>query len=742
MKSVRCLGLILAFVAVDARANDWPIWRGPEQTGMTREKAVVTSWSLQGENLLWKSEIGGRTTPILMNGRMYTIAPHGEGTRLKEAVFCIDADTGRNVWTTTFDMFFTDMAESRVGWTALAGDPETGNVYAHTTSGEFYCLDRDGKVAWKRSLIEEFSRVSGYGGRLHTPVIDEDRVVVSFLNVNWGNHNRPTHRYVAFDKRTGAVAWWAEPGGRPEDTTYSCPVIAVINGRRMLIAPAADGNVYGMLSRTGERVWSFNLSKRGLNVSPVVAGDHVFVAHSEENLDTTEMGRVVCIDASKTGDITKAGEVWRRDGLDVGYASPAIANGRLYVVTNTANLLCLDAVNGRTIWEHSLGRVGKGSPVVTADGVIYVGEQNGIFHILKDSGDKCETLHRHEFTRPDRAIDEFFGSPAVLNGRVYFMTRYGTYCLGRKDTPVQTAAIPPLPPEKKSGGPPKVITVHPADALLAPGRSMRFEIRAFNEDRQPISPPPAANEWSITDLKGTMSADGTFTAAADGVFMGGMVTARLGELKASARVRVAPRGAVRVDFEEMKVGDIPPGWVGVAGKTRVVEKDSGKALEKYGEKNRPSPSWRARGFSGPPIPIGCTVEADIMGTISTRRFKPDMGLLNGRYEMILLGQARELELSRWRDEPTCGLRHRVPFEMQPDQWYRFKFNVTLEGGRALLKGKVWPRGEEEPAAWTIETADDAPNSEGAPGIYVFSNGTTEKSDGPSVFFDNYQVTPQ
>ena len=59
--------MILA-LAAPALAADWPQWRGPLQTGASNEKAVVTKWSKEGENLLWKNDVGGRTTPIVLNG--------------------------------------------------------------------------------------------------------------------------------------------------------------------------------------------------------------------------------------------------------------------------------------------------------------------------------------------------------------------------------------------------------------------------------------------------------------------------------------------------------------------------------------------------------------------------------------------------------------------------------------------------------------------------------------------------
>ncbi|MCH7812579.1 MAG: PQQ-binding-like beta-propeller repeat protein, partial [Planctomycetes bacterium] len=326
--------VVMACSVCSVQAGDWPAWRGPDQTGQSRQGAAVTSWSPDGDNLLWKLPFGGRTTPIVMGGRVYFIAPVGQGVGRQERVICLEADTGKTVWEHRFNVYHTDIVENRVGWTSVAADSETGQVYAHGTGGELFCWDRDGKPVWKVSMTEVLGRISGYGGRLMTPLIDEDRVVVSYLSSGWGAYAKGAHRYFAFDKRTGDLVWISTLPGKPLDTTYASPAVGVIGGKRMMVCPAADGYVYGLLARTGEIVWKYKLSKRGLNVSAVIDGDRVYVGHSEENYTTTEMGAVVCLDASLTGDITDTGAIWRIDGLAVGYCSPALAGDRLYVVTN------------------------------------------------------------------------------------------------------------------------------------------------------------------------------------------------------------------------------------------------------------------------------------------------------------------------------------------------------------------------------------------------------------------------
>ena len=133
------------------------------------------------------------------------------------------------------------------------------------------------------------------------------------------------------------------------------------------------------------------------------------------------------------------------------------------------------------------------------------------------------------------------------------------------------------------------------------------------------------------------------------------------------------------------------------------------------------------------------MEADILGTPRGERFNPDMGLINSRYVLSLMGHYQTLRVETWSALPR--IRKEVPFAWETNKWYRFKFRVHLEGDKALLQAKVWPKDEAEPGTWTLEEEDSFPNREGSAGIYAYSPGTTSKSNGPEVFFDNIRVSP-
>ena len=707
------LGLLLA--ASSAYPADWPSWRGPAQNGVSEETGLVKSWSP-----IWHAEFTGRSTPIVLDGRVFVIGRRGEGISQEGVVAAFDAQDGTLLWEHAYNIFHTTIPFNRVGWASLAGDPETGYVYAHTVSGLFLCFDRDGKVVWSRSLTEEFGRISGYGGRVHTPVVDEDLVIISYLSSNWGSHTPGRHRYFAFDKRSGEVVWIATPGGPPLDTTYSVPVVATINGVRLLIGGNADGSIYAMKIRTGESVWGFKLSRRGINSSVVVAGDKVYAAHSEENLDNTALGRVVCIDATGQGDVTNTHEVWRYDGVFAGYTSPVVHDGRLYIIDNSANIHALNAASGQVHWIHNIGTVGKGSPV-WADGRLYAPEVNGRFAIVAPSSDTAETLDLAEIAMPDGRPAELFGSPAIAYSRIYLSTEAGVYCLGDPAAQFKVAATAANYPREQApaGATPAHLQIIPAEVVAQPGARVSFRARAFDAHGRLIG--PVAAEWSLAGAVGQL--DDHMLTVADAP-SGGKIVASAGELTAEARIAVLPPPTYSEDFGGF-AADASPVWVGTGSKFKVREMEGNKVLVKPPAARG---LHRANTYLGAPDMAGYTIQADLLGT-KKRRAVPDMGLIANRYTLDMMGYHQQLQIRTWAAE--LRMAKTVPFAWEPGVWYTMKMQVEIEGDKAHIRGKVWPRDEPEPATWSIQAVDPLPNRSGSPGIYGYSPA--------EIYYDNLKV---
>jgi outer membrane protein assembly factor BamB len=708
--STRLGGFCLAGLISVASAfgGDWPAWRGLYQNGVSLETGLTNST----KDVLWRAAYGGHSTPVIFNGRLFGINLSGKGITEQEQVFALDAATGREIWHYRFNCFHTDVPNSRVGWASVAVDPETGNVYANGVQGLVLCLDRDGKLVWSKSTTELNGRVTGYGGRTYTPIIDEDRVIVAFNNSGLGAQAVGAHRFLALDKKTGDILWWGTPGGKPEDPTYSNPVVAVIDGQRLVIAGNADGNVYALKARTGEKVWGFTASKRGLNATPVVDGYRVYVTHSEENLDSTLMGRVICIDGRGHGDVTKTHELWRCDGIDAGYASPLLHGGRLYVMSNSGILHCFDAISGKKHWQFVAGRIGKGSPV-WADGKIYLTTANGTFVILEDKGDSCEKIDAFDFNTGGEEGIEIFSSPAVADGRIAFLTTTEMICFGRNDVGPQPVVAEKLPPEAATEKEPASLVIRPAEVLLRPGESVKFQVLAYDRHGREIG--PAEAKCTFPGNLGTTDAQGDFIAGKRGGI--GEVKATLGKLTGAARVRVVPELPISENFESFKDGDVIGWWVGVSKAKYTIETVEGsKVLKKLHDDKGPILN-RSLVYITPPIPAGYTVEADVQGVKEGRR-RGDVGVVNSRYVFELYGGGKKARVMSWIPGPR--FEKQIEFTWAPGVWYHMKFKVEVADNEGKVYAKVWPRNEAEPQAWTIEAVDPQPNYEGSAGIYANS----------------------
>ncbi len=204
------------------------------------------------------------------------------------------------LWKYLEPMYQTDVPFHRLGWGNPVADPSTGRVYGLGSQCALVCLDgQTGKLIWKRQMTEEFGMISTFGGRTPSPAIDEDQLIIGGVAFGWGDNARGQHRLFALDKNTGELRWTNSTGGLPVDAPYNTPVVTVINGERIVILAAGDGGVHAFQARTGKKVWSFKASIRGMNASVVVDGNYVFCCHDLDNPDTSELGRIYCLDASK-----------------------------------------------------------------------------------------------------------------------------------------------------------------------------------------------------------------------------------------------------------------------------------------------------------------------------------------------------------------------------------------------------------------------------------------------------------
>jgi hypothetical protein len=149
---------------------------------------------------------------------------------------------------------------------------------------------------------------------------------------------------------------------------------------------------------------------------------------------------------------------------------------------------------------------------------------------------------------------------------------------------------------------------------------------------------------------------------------------------------------------------------------------------------------RSQGWMGQTHLHDYTIQADVRGSVRNNKM-PAMGVINQRYTLALestvetadQGAVPGLQIRSWVSRLDLRFAKTIPFAWKYDVWYTMKFQSENKDGKVTLRGKVWPRGEAEPGAWTIEATDETPNVSGSPGLFGQASDT-------EVFIDNVKVT--
>ena len=594
-------------------------------------------------------------------------------------------------------------------------------------------------------------------------------MIASAVVTGWGDTARPAHRFLGLDKATGEVRWMNGTKELPEDTTYSTPSLAVLGGQAALVFGSSDGSVWNFQPRTGKPAWNFKLSRRGLNVAPLVEGEDVFISQAEENLDNTSMGSVTRFKGVGTGDITATNTVWQRKSVMDGRSMPVVLGDRVYFVDDGAKVYAFDKETGEPVGKpvKLLGTIVRGSPLV-ADGKLYVCSTSG-WHVLEPTKDGLTFVNRMRFDDED----EVTASPVASSGLLYLTTGARLYCLGEKmagSASSGPATSGPAIVSASTGGTPGEpawVQVVPAEAQIAAGTTVPLKVRLFDAAGRFVK--DSAAEFATT--AGAMSKEGVYTAPASG-HTAAIITAKVGSLEGKSRIRSMPPLPWRFDFEDIPLaadpktgvvkGEPPLPWIGMRYRHVVREVEGSKCLVKVTTipKGTRSQGWigpiglhdysvqadfRAQetGVEKPGSPASDTPKSSATDADAfAKKFgnpaalekarMPDMGLVAQRYTLDVMGASQQLQLRSWPPQVATYFSKTIPFAWEAGRWYTVKLEARTKDGSAVLRGKVWPREEKEPESWTIEGVHEAGNLQGSPGFF----GNSKDSE---IYIDNVFV---
>ena len=412
---------------------DWSQWRGPDGQGHAPAATnLPLVWS-ETENIRWKTLLPGRawSSPVLAGGRLWLttavetpLSEEEKQARLAELksssvplsvsgpvslrALCVEAETGK---------LLHDIECLRVEKPApihalnshASPSPviDGTRLYCHYGTNGTACIDTaTASLLWTQT-DQHINHENGPGS---TPILFRDRLIF--------HCDGSDRQYiVALDTATGNVVWRTDRSGElnadPQlKKAYGTPVLTELEGRIVLLSPAADW-LYAYDPLDGRELWKIAYGVLGFSIVP-----RPVVGHGMVYISTSFMQPELL--AVKLPHGNAAAEIaWRVKKSVPTMPSPLLVGQEIYIVSDKGVATCLDAVNGDVRWSERLGGNFCSSPLL-ADGRIYIGNREGeTFVIAPGTSFKLLATNRLE--------GEIMASPVAVPGRLYLRTDQALY---------------------------------------------------------------------------------------------------------------------------------------------------------------------------------------------------------------------------------------------------------------------------------------------------------------------------
>ncbi|TWT76302.1 outer membrane biogenesis protein BamB [Planctomycetes bacterium CA13] len=386
------------------RSEEWTQFRGPD-FGRTSETNIAKTWDTEG--IQWKSPLPGRgaSSPVVFGDHVYITAftgyaidKHnpGDPTQLVRHLLCLDVNTGKMLWQKSVaddsvkDPFST-WGTAKAGYASSSAAVDASGVYVLFGATGVLAFSHDGEERW-RTLCGNDTHEYPAGT---SPVLYKDYVIV--------NASYECGDLIALRKSDGSEVW------RQKDVTQSwnTPIVyQSVNGKDELAVSAVD-EIRAIDPLTGNGRWTCDGFDEYVCPS-LIAQDGVLYAIGGRK------GEALAVRSGGNGDVTDSHRLWEiKEGANV--SSPVYHDGYLFWAKDKGSILyCVHAETGEVAYEQRLRPSCDeiyATPLLANGRLYYVSRENGIFVV--DATPEFKLLAH---TKLDGDDSLFAASPVPLLG--------------------------------------------------------------------------------------------------------------------------------------------------------------------------------------------------------------------------------------------------------------------------------------------------------------------------------------
>jgi outer membrane protein assembly factor BamB len=415
--SSRILAFLLSvLISIAAVGGDWPQFRGPDRSNISKETGLYRTWPAQGPKVLWKTPVcEGYAGAAIKDGLVYVNDYDFE--KKENLIRCISLADGKDVWRWSYPVEI----RSNHGITRTVPSIGTKLVFSLDPKCRFHALDaKTGKLVWQKNLVQDYgAKIPGwYAGQ--NPLLDGDRVIIA----TGGNAVA-----VAFEQATGKEIW-RTPNPANELMSHSSLMPATIGGVKQYLYLTMK-NLMGIDVTDGKLLWSIPFSARMVAVpSPVSIGDgRIFVTSGYE-----AGSAMYQVEKAAAGFTAKKLFAVASNEFGSEAHTPILYQDHLFAVSSKnkkGRFTCL-GLDGKVVWESPIGSSAETSKTfdlggfLMADGMFFALDgKSGVLRLLEASTKEYKELASARIL----GEDDVWGPLALSNGKLIIRDMSQMVCL-------------------------------------------------------------------------------------------------------------------------------------------------------------------------------------------------------------------------------------------------------------------------------------------------------------------------
>ena len=346
----------------------WPSFRGSSRDGKLVGVSLKEDWVSSPPKLIWKSKIGpGWSSFSVAGNKLFTQEQRGE----KEAVVCLNADSGATIWEHEYESRFWETVAG-AGPRATPTIADEG-LFSLGANGILTCLNASsGAKIWERDIQVDSKRKPPMWGFASSPLVTEGVVIVHAGGAD-------DKGLLAYDAKTGESRWSTSSG----DHSYSSAQAANFDSVPGVLMETNAGLQF-INAKDGSKIWQFDSpSQNYRTLQPMVLGNSVLLANS--------MGEGTRrLSVSLNGDQWSVKEQWASRSMKPDFNDFVEHQGYLYGFDGSI-FACIDVATGEKKWKK--GRYGNGQVLLLCDaGQMLVTSEKGELVLLRADSEKMMEL--------------------------------------------------------------------------------------------------------------------------------------------------------------------------------------------------------------------------------------------------------------------------------------------------------------------------------------------------------------